>query len=661
MCRTRLVYLSIVLVMAMVAAGCGPQPTATPVPTSTPAPTQTPAVQLGPEQRVEPGGFSFQPIPDYEMAMFWGDAFMAAPDADAQVGPVIVLSTSAITGAATLDEALAKAQSEFAEFKPSEPRDVTVGGIAGKQFDVTGTEGGVEVIARMTVVKPAVDRNFIVAGISPVSRWSGEIEPLYNAVVASVKFFAPVLPTMPVVPTLAPTPTSVAGEYRQWAVAAAASSEYGDPDWAAFQATGTPDVNACGDYPKSWAPSGSSTREWLALTYAVPVHVTQVNIYQTYNPDQVVKVELIDSGANYHEVYTAQPAERDCPFVLNVPVPRTDYLVTGVRITIDQSVLDLGWNEIDAVELVGVPEGPVPTAQPVPPTAVAEIPQGFIWRLDSDPGDKFYAAAGLAIGPDGNLYLADALARFHIISPDGKLLNTIQDYDHLFVTADIDVGPDGNLYIADWGSDDYPISVYTPAGKFVRAWGSKGQGEGQFGDYSPDYLAICPDGLVYVVDTNKDAADERYERVQVFDTAGNFVRQWSITAIDDFFSTAGMACHSDGNLYLLGWLGHYVLVVSPEGNLVKKIGEDALSGVNGHGLALDKSGNIYVGSWNRGVLKLDPQGNLLARWGTNTDSEEARPVGVFSYPDALVVDEAGHVYVCDWSAEYSYITKFVFP
>jgi hypothetical protein len=33
-----------------------------------------------------------------------------------------------------------------------------------------------------------------------------------------------------------------------------------------------------------------------------------------------------------------------------------DYQAVGVRITIDQSVLDISYNEIDAVELVGVSE-----------------------------------------------------------------------------------------------------------------------------------------------------------------------------------------------------------------------------------------------------------------------------------------------------------------
>lgn len=362
--RTKIACLSLVLLVATVAAACGPQ--ATP----TPAPTATPAVKLDPERRVEAGGFSFQPIPKYEVESTGVDIFMSAPDADLQAGPILVLSTSAITAAATLDEALAQARAQFAEFELGAVRDVTVGGVPGKQFDVTGTEQGVEIIARITVAKPAAERDFVIAAVSPATRWAEEIEPLYTAVLGSIKFFAPVVPTVPVVPTLAPPPPSVAGEYRQWATGAAAGSEYAAPDWAALQATGAPDVQICGDHPKAWAASGSNTREWLQLTYAVPVHVTQVNIYQTYNPDQVVKVELIDGSADYHEVYTAQPTERDCPFVLNIAVPRTEYLVTGVRLTIDQSVLGLGWNEIDAVELVGVPEGPVPT-----PGALAATPR----------------------------------------------------------------------------------------------------------------------------------------------------------------------------------------------------------------------------------------------------------------------------------------------
>jgi predicted aspartyl protease len=92
--------------------------------------------------------------------------------------------------------------------------------------------------------------------------------------------------------------------------------------------------------------------DWLELSYATPVYATQVVIYQTYNPSQVVKVELIDAGGNAHEVYTAQPAEQTCPFTLTISVTKTDYKVSKIRITVDQTVLG-GWNEIDAVQLIG--------------------------------------------------------------------------------------------------------------------------------------------------------------------------------------------------------------------------------------------------------------------------------------------------------------------
>jgi len=151
----------------------------------------------------------------------------------------------------------------------------------------------------------------------------------------------------------------VAGEtIRQWASSAMASSEYGNPDWAASQAVGRPDTRECGDYSTAWASSSSDTVEWLEVYFDVPVYATEINIIQTYNPDQVVEVELIDVDGEYISVYDQEPTavEDPCPYTLSLEGDPTDYLVRGVRITVDQSILELGWNEIDAVELVGVRE-----------------------------------------------------------------------------------------------------------------------------------------------------------------------------------------------------------------------------------------------------------------------------------------------------------------
>jgi len=83
---------------------------------------------------------------------------------------------------------------------------------------------------------------------------------------------------------------------------------------------------------------------------------TEVNIIQTYNPDQVLFVDLLDIEGEYHDIYLGEPRDKaECPYTLSIPVAGADYRVVGVKITIDQSVLGT-WNEIDAVELVGVSE-----------------------------------------------------------------------------------------------------------------------------------------------------------------------------------------------------------------------------------------------------------------------------------------------------------------
>ena len=151
-----------------------------------------------------------------------------------------------------------------------------------------------------------------------------------------------------------PPAASGGGELRQWATAARASSEYGSgSNWTAQSATGAPDVTTCSDDVKAWASQGDDTVEWIELTYATPVNATLVRVLQTYNPTQIVKIELIDTDGKTHSVYNEKPKKVTCPQTLSISFQKTDYKVNRVKITIDQSVLGLGWNEIDAVELIG--------------------------------------------------------------------------------------------------------------------------------------------------------------------------------------------------------------------------------------------------------------------------------------------------------------------
>lgn len=158
-------------------------------------------------------------------------------------------------------------------------------------------------------------------------------------------------------PTAAPA-ESGAQEIRQWAVAATASSAYGDPSWAAEQAIGEPNVPECGDNSSAWASADSHGLDWIELTYTTPVIPTAIHIYQSYNPSQVVQVDLIDTDGVTYTAWQGAPEKiATCPDLMTITFDEKQViLVNKVVVTVDQSLLGLGWNEIDAVELVGQPK-----------------------------------------------------------------------------------------------------------------------------------------------------------------------------------------------------------------------------------------------------------------------------------------------------------------
>jgi hypothetical protein len=150
--------------------------------------------------------------------------------------------------------------------------------------------------------------------------------------------------------------SSAAAPVEQWATSGTASSEYGTSNWSAQQATGAPNTTECGDEITAWASSSSSTVEWIDLAYTTPVYATKLVIYVSYHPSYVTQVELGDASGIYHTVYRGDPQQQPtCPYQMIVSIPKTDYLVTNVKISIDQTSLG-SWSEIDAVQLVGVPK-----------------------------------------------------------------------------------------------------------------------------------------------------------------------------------------------------------------------------------------------------------------------------------------------------------------
>lgn len=155
---------------------------------------------------------------------------------------------------------------------------------------------------------------------------------------------------------LGPVRVDGEGRIRQWAEEASASSEYGNPAWSAARATGPPDVPAAGDAQNAWTTKAADGgEEWLRLSFPVAIRIARVRIHQNLNPGGITSIDILDARGGRRRAWQGRQPPAAAPAVFEVDVDR----IPGreIVITLNTSLL-AGWDEIDAVELVGEPLEP---------------------------------------------------------------------------------------------------------------------------------------------------------------------------------------------------------------------------------------------------------------------------------------------------------------
>jgi sugar lactone lactonase YvrE len=144
------------------------------------------------------------------------------------------------------------------------------------------------------------------------------------------------------------------------------------------------------------------------------------------------------------------------------------------------------------------------------------------------PQPAFNEPWGLALAPDGSIYVADTWNhRVVHLSADGEPLDSIGEYgeaqtlESFWGPRDVAVDADGRIFVADTGNKR--IVVFDTDGNPLFGIGSGGAGPGLLDE--PVGLAVGPDGRLYVADTWN-------QRIQVFEeTAPNTfdpVNEWTI-------------------------------------------------------------------------------------------------------------------------------------
>lgn len=138
------------------------------------------------------------------------------------------------------------------------------------------------------------------------------------------------------------------------------SSQWSSGDWSAEQALGAPDTFGYGDIKTAWSPGPQNgTLEFITLGYITPVYASGVTIREIYGNGFVYQVDVLDTNSILHKVWTGtDPSAPGTPVDFLVTWTQTDYLVNGVKIYVDTNHNLDTWEEIDAVQLTGVPVPP---------------------------------------------------------------------------------------------------------------------------------------------------------------------------------------------------------------------------------------------------------------------------------------------------------------
>ena len=139
---------------------------------------------------------------------------------------------------------------------------------------------------------------------------------------------------------------------------------------------------------------------------------------------------------------------------------------------------------------------------------------------------------GLHVDRDGNVWVTDGLGRgskghqVFKFSPDGKVLLTLgkpnkpgSGPDEFNAPSAVVTAPNGDIFVADGhgGQTNARIVKFDKDGKFIKTWGKKGSGPGEFD--IPHAIAIDSRGRLFV-------GDRQNNRIQIFDQDGNYIDQW---------------------------------------------------------------------------------------------------------------------------------------
>lgn len=138
----------------------------------------------------------------------------------------------------------------------------------------------------------------------------------------------------------------------QAALLEATATQPGGPSWSPGQVAGAPDTEGHGDFRTAWASQDADGgTEWLQVGFERAVEVSEIVIHETFNPGALAKVSALLPDGSFKTLWEGTTSAEGESVERALPVP-PGVTSDQIRIELDTGRVP-GWNEIDAVQLIG--------------------------------------------------------------------------------------------------------------------------------------------------------------------------------------------------------------------------------------------------------------------------------------------------------------------
>jgi len=235
--------------------------------------------------------------------------------------------------------------------------------------------------------------------------------------------------------------------------------------------------------------------------------------------------------------------------------------------------------------------------------------------------------------------------------------------------VDVAMGPDTKLYLANVAPDTLnAVMVVDRAGNWLRGWGERGDGDGQFAPGMPRTIAVDAGGDVWTISEGHSAGIAN--RLYKFDEVGNLLMTIDLAEINPNLSGAKLTYNpATGGLYIIGATGNLNVVDGSGRALAIDLAQDVLTGTTPVAIAVAPNNNIVValnapGLDGFGLLELSVAGRLLDMFGIPFDSSRggAYFAGEYLNPGGLMVGQDGLIYWTETNPNtgYTQIQTFTF-